>query len=333
MIRRSFFSCSVSLLMLWGVLSLSACATKPVDLNFNPNAGETKPNQYQSSLRIGFVTFDDLRTALKMGDGTLIGWGSNTYHTNVNVPQQVTQAFVDSYRYLGFKATWIKTPPENFSFSTRSWVRTLRSQYPNIDIFVIGKLENYEFLLRSGGLSGITTGGFSSLSVTTQVRVELYYLDSQTGKIIWGNTLHHDTFDRKVSKKAPTDYAAIRLQEALQNVILQSVDRSLVHINKRYPSSIQMISAGLANVPKTPEGTPAGTIPQGKGRLEVISNPSAAMVYVDGIYYGVTPLALDLSPGIHLLKVKKNGYETNRDKVGILEGKATPWNGVLPGKN
>lgn len=331
--RRSFISYFANFSLLIFLASLSSCASKPIELNFNPNAGETKPDQYRSSLRFGFVTFEDDRTARKMGDATLIGWGSNTYHTNVKASEQVTKAFVDAYRYLGFNATWIKVPPTNFSFSTRSWVRTLRSLYPNIDVFVIGKLQNYEFLLRAGGISGLTSGTFNSLSVTTQARVELYYLDSQTGKIIWGNVIHHDTFDQKATKKDPTDFAAIRLEEALQNVILQSIDRSIGHINKVYPSSVQYISDGMANVPKTPQGMVAGSIPPGKGRIEVVSNPGGAMVYVDGIYYGPTPLSLDLTPGIHLLKVKKNGYETSRDKVGVLEGKLTPWNGVLPKKN
>ncbi len=315
--------------------SLSGCAPKPIELNYNPNAGETRPNQYRSNITFGFVTFEDLRVAKQMmGDKTLIGWGSNTYHTDANVPDQVTKAFVDTYRYLGLKAVWIKTPPDNFSFSTNSWVRSLRTLYPEVNVFVIGKLQNYEFLLRSGGLSGLASGNFTSLAVTTQVRVELYYLDSQTGRIIWGNTLHHDTYDRKVSKKAPTDFAAIRLQDALQNVVLQSVDRILPKINKRDPGSVQVLSAGfMADVPKTPEGKSAGVIPSGKGRLEIISKPQGARVYVDGIYYGVTPLALDLTPGVHLLKVHKDGYETSRDKVGILDGKMTPWNGDLPKKN
>lgn len=95
---------------------LTSCATKPVELNFNPNAGETKPNQYKSSLRFGFVTFEDLRTAKQMGDASLIGWGSNTYHINVKASEQVTKAFVDSYNYLGFKATWIESPPPIFHF-------------------------------------------------------------------------------------------------------------------------------------------------------------------------------------------------------------------------
>lgn len=331
--RRIFTGLLSSSLLVW-MLGISSCAQAPVVLNYSPNFGETQPSQFRSSLRFGFVTFDDQRVAKRlMGDATLIGWGSNTFRTNQNVPDHVTKAFVDTYQYLGLKAIWIKSPPDNFSFSTKTWVSSLKTRYPNVDVFVIGKIRDYEFLLRSGGLSGAVKGKFSALAATTQARVELYYLDSESGRIIWGNTLHHNTYDQKVSKKAPTDFASMRLDEALHNVVLQSVDRVLPKINSRNPGSIQVLSGMMADVPKTPEGKTAGTVPPDKGRIEVVSHPSGAMVYLDGIYYGVTPLALDVQPGVHLLKVKKDGFETGRDKIGVLAGKVTPWSGVLPPKN
>ncbi len=329
MLSRLLFICLVVVFV-----STASCAQTPVVLSYSPNSGETQPNEFRSSLRFGFVTFEDHRVAKRlMGDDTLIGWGSNTFHTKDNVPAHVTKAFVDTYRYLGLKAVWIKTPPDNFSFSTKSWVRALRTRYPDVDIFVIGKIRNYEFLLRSGGISGAVKGKFTALAATTQTRVELYYLDSQSGRIIWGNTLHHDTYDRKVSKKAPTDYAAMRLDEGLHNVVIQSIDRVLPKINSAHPGSVQVLSGMMADVPKTPEGKVAGSVPSDKGRIEVVSQPSGAKVYLDGIYYGVTPLALDIAPGVHLLKVRKEGFETSRDKIGVLAGKVTPWKGALPAKN
>ncbi len=316
-------------------LVLSSCSGKPVGLHFNPNIEETAPNQYRANIKFGFITFEDDRVALQMGDKTLIGWGTNTYHTNENIPDQVTHAFVKTYQYLGLNTVWIRTPPENFSFSTISWVRHLHAQYPDVEVFVIGRIQNYEFLLRTGGLSGFASGeGYSTLAITAQVRLNLFYLDSKTGKIIWGTSIHHNTFDKKKTEKAPVEYAANRLQDALHDVVMQSVDRILPKINKRNPGSVQVLAGGLlAEVPKTPEGKAPGKIPVGKGRLEIASKPSGARVYIDGIYYGVTPLSLDLTPGAHLLKVHKDGFETSRDKVGILEGRSTPWSGVLPKKN
>lgn len=321
----------VAMIVLAGtLLGTGACASKPVELNFSPDAGAVKANQYSSSLRIAFVNFEDIRAVpAATGDLKMVGWGANTYSTNVDVSEHVTRAFVDEYRYLGFNAIWIKSAPSNFSFSTKDWVRTLRTEYPNVDVFVIGKIRDYQFLLRYGSMTGVT----GKQAVSASVGIQTYFVDSQTGKVLWGDLVRHTSFKTKLSKKEPTLYAAIRLDDALQNVILQTVDRSLIHINRAHPDAVHLQSTGMAEISKTPEGKPAGPLGAGKGRLNVFSKPSEASVYVDGVYYGTTPLTLDLSPGIHLLKVKKDGFETRRDKVGIIDGKETPWRRVLPAKN
>ena len=36
-------------------------------------------------------------------------------------------------------------------------------------------------------------------------------------------------------------------------------------------------------------------------------------------------MMLDLAPGVHLVKVRMDGYVTVRNKVGILEQQITPW--------
>ncbi|MHB8545079.1 MAG: PEGA domain-containing protein, partial [Leptospirales bacterium] len=55
------------------------------------------------------------------------------------------------------------------------------------------------------------------------------------------------------------------------------------------------------------------------------TTPSNAKVYIDGIFYGTSPILLDLNSGVHLLKVRLHGYKTFRDKLGILEQKVTTW--------
>jgi len=60
--------------------------------------------------------------------------------------------------------------------------------------------------------------------------------------------------------------------------------------------------------------------------LEVKSNPSEAKVYVDGEDKGRTPLKIsDVSPGIHVVKVEKDGYEVWLDKeVAVAKNMKTP---------
>ncbi|MCG3172938.1 MAG: hypothetical protein GMKNLPBB_01110 [Myxococcota bacterium] len=58
-----------------------------------------------------------------------------------------------------------------------------------------------------------------------------------------------------------------------------------------------------------------------KGSITVTSNPPAAEVYVDNIYYGVTPTEVPgLNAGEHYLVLNKKGYTKSMEKVLVTPG-------------
>jgi len=59
------------------------------------------------------------------------------------------------------------------------------------------------------------------------------------------------------------------------------------------------------------------------GLLLVNTNPSRARVYLDGVYYGMSPLRLEMEPGIHAISVKLAGYNMVTEKVSIRRGDNT----------
>jgi hypothetical protein len=319
--------------LLFGALMIIAigtpigCAQAPVKLEYRPSAGMTKPHQYASSLRFGVVLFkDDRASTLMTGDRQYIGWGTNTYRTDSDVDLHVTKAFVDQFNYLGLKSTLIHHPPADFSFQTNGWVQTLRSRFPNVDVFIVGRIMNYQF---QSSHTGYIEGTGSAIS-KDQVELDVYFINAQTGHPIWGTRIHERSMTKSQHSK-PLEVAAERLDRDLQKVILGYADRSVGHLAKVFPGSIQVeasanpatvsgktLSADQYNLQKNP-------IPAGKGRLVVTTTPSGAKVYIDNVFYGVTPMMLDLDPGVHLLKVKMNQYHTSRDKIGILGGTMTPW--------
>jgi hypothetical protein len=315
---------------IFGFLILAACASPPVPLDFEPAANQVQPKQYVSSLHFGFVTFEDDRMIPKgTGVKKMIGWGQpDTFIADKDIPQHVTRAFVRQYRYLGFHATWIKEPPPNFSFSSRDWVKQLRLQYPNVNVFVIGKIKDYQFQMGYGGF----IEGTGDRVIQAQSNIEAYFINGSNGRFIWGDTIHHRT--RGVVKHhSPLLVAAEKTETTLQRVILDFADRSVPHLAKRFPGAIRVTNNNMAaspsNLPNAispqainPNQSP---IPSGKGRLVVSTTPAGGKVYVDGVFYGESPILLDLPSGIHLLKVQMDGYHTLRDKIGILEQKVTPW--------
>lgn len=60
-----------------------------------------------------------------------------------------------------------------------------------------------------------------------------------------------------------------------------------------------------------------------KGRLFVISVPERAKLYVDDIYYGITPITAELAPGVYEVRLKLDGYDDEKEKVSVREGSTT----------
>jgi hypothetical protein len=68
-------------------------------------------------------------------------------------------------------------------------------------------------------------------------------------------------------------------------------------------------------------GTAQETAPATSGpALDISSEPSGAMVYVDGSFYGNTPLAVSLTPGDHSIRLKRVGYKVWEKTVTAPSG-------------
>ncbi len=59
------------------------------------------------------------------------------------------------------------------------------------------------------------------------------------------------------------------------------------------------------------------------GLLLVNTNPQRAKVYLDGVYYGMSPLRLEMDPGVHAIGVKLEGYKMVTEKVSVRKGDNT----------
>ncbi len=59
------------------------------------------------------------------------------------------------------------------------------------------------------------------------------------------------------------------------------------------------------------------------GLLLVNTSPSRAKVYLDGVYYGLSPLRLEMEPGVHAISVKLEGYNMVTEKVSVRRGDNT----------
>ncbi len=81
-------------------------------------------------------------------------------------------------------------------------------------------------------------------------------------------------------------------------------------------------SAGSAASAIVPAVAPSDVV-TANGTLLISSNPSRAKVYVDGVYFGLTPLHAEFGAGIHEVSIKLDGYKTSSEKVSVRKGDNT----------
>lgn len=60
-----------------------------------------------------------------------------------------------------------------------------------------------------------------------------------------------------------------------------------------------------------------------KGTLVIGTKPQHAKIYIDEVYYGTSPLHLDMDPGIHLVAIELSGYRKVKQKVSVRKGETT----------
>lgn len=106
---------------------------------------------------------------------------------------------------------------------------------------------------------------------------------------------------------------------ALSSAIRKGVNGMVAEVNRSVDRS-----GGRAERPSIDAGEAAGT-----GRLVISSAPERAKVYIDEVYYGLTPLTLDIRPGIHDVSVGQKGFRDSKERVSVRSGETTELEAVL----
>lgn len=90
------------------------------------------------------------------------------------------------------------------------------------------------------------------------------------------------------------------------------------------PAAPPVPPATVAAVSAAPVAQSAAlAAPSAKGIFSVTTVPSKAKVYGDDVYYGTSPLKLELDPGVTVFHFKLDGYKTVTQKVSIRRGETT----------
>jgi hypothetical protein len=168
--------------------------------------------------------------------------------------------------------------------------------------------------------------------------IETTLKEVSTGKVVWSGqvTEKNDRFagvsgnnkdDVMAYLNRELKIASTKTVEAISSSLMASrPDLLTVYVAPSLPKAAPAALAQSYGVPPSSD-VPASTYrphaSETSGLLLVNTNPSRARVYLDGVYYGMSPLRLEMEPGIHAISVKLAGYNMVTEKVSIRRGDNT----------
>jgi hypothetical protein len=116
------------------------------------------------------------------------------------------------------------------------------------------------------------------------------------------------------------------------NSVLMATHPELFNLTpgaKAIPGVKVLVTPGVASpaptvsAPVLPAMNSQPQVALANGVLVVSTEPARAKVYIDGVYFGLTPLRAEADLGVHKVEVKLKGYKTASEKVSIRKGEST----------
>jgi hypothetical protein len=167
------------------------------------------------------------------------------------------------------------------------------------------------------------------------IKIQSTLKEVATGKVVWsGEVAQQDDRFAGVSGNSRSDIAdylqkqldvvTVKTAEAINNVLMATRPElfNLTPGTKVIPGVTVFVSPnGVGSTaPDTSLLTPIAGAP---GLLVVRTEPARAKVYLDGVYYGLSPLNIESAAGIRVVQVKLKGYKTASEKVAVRIGATT----------
>jgi hypothetical protein len=181
------------------------------------------------------------------------------------------------------------------------------------------------------------------------IALETTLTEVATGKVIWsGMVMEKNDRFAGVSGNNKGDVVAYMNKELgiVSNKTVEAISASLMasqpELFNLTPGTKAIPGVTVYVAPTAPKPAPGvvpayGVQPNGAvpaptytphasdtaGLLLVNTNPQRAKVYLDGVYYGMSPLRLEMEPGVHAISVKLEGYKMVTEKISVRKGDNT----------
>jgi hypothetical protein len=171
-----------------------------------------------------------------------------------------------------------------------------------------------------------------NISVATQIK------DVNTGTVMWSGIVAektdrfagvsgNDIADVAVFLKKELGIVTRKTSDAISAVLMaQRPELFNITPGTRPIAGVTVLEAPGVNPPGAASAVqPAPVPPQdaATGKLKISTKPARAKIYIGGVYYGLSPLQLDMAPGIIEVTASMEGRKNSTEKVSVRKGETT----------
>ena len=150
-----------------------------------------------------------------------------------------------------------------------------------------------------------------------KIEIQSVLKEKATGKVVFsGKERVEDERFAGVIGNSRRTISAYMLKN-LSSVVRKTIKEAAFAIN-----AVEPFNGGEGSV-ETKGGPQDKPVFSAKGRLFAASVPDRAKLYVGDIYYGITPITVELAPGVYDVRLKLDGYDDEKEKVSVREGSTT----------
>lgn len=305
----------------------------------------------------GCSTVNDAKNTVSgwVGGGSVLETGKTTvsspglkYAATIRVMDYVDQRKISNPRYLGQMTAQVRgmsgkellTDQDVAAIATAAIKKRFDA-------------EGYQVVEGAGAAVFEVSGVVKELTLNVKNRddiviaIETTLKEVATGKVVWQGLVNekNDRF-AGVSGNNKEDVMAY-LNKELGVVNTKTVDAISASLMASHPELFNLTpgtrpipgvtvyvapSLPKAAVPVVPVVVPKSEVAAStyrphasdtNGLLSVNTTPPRAKVYLDGVFYGLSPLRLEIEPGIHAIGVKLEGYKMVAEKVSVRRGDNT----------
>ncbi len=148
-----------------------------------------------------------------------------------------------------------------------------------------------------------------------EIEIETTAKDVKTGAVLWsGKAIEKNSRFAGVMGNT-RDTVSKYISSSLAKVVKETLTEVAAAIEKTRPHSVEPIKEEV--------------VLGNDGMLALNSVPPQAQIYIGDVYYGQSPVTIDLAPGIYTVSFKLAGFKSAAQKIAVRKGRVTEFSVIL----